>query len=229
MTPEWEDLLDETTILHFRHLLAKHGLGEKLFEEVNAHLASLGHRLKTGAVMDANIIAGPSSAKNHTGERESEMHRTKKGNQRYFGMKVPIGVDADSGLAHRSGDEAGERIGRSDGARAVARGREAGVGRCGGVSRGGQARGEPGQGRGPGGDEGRQTPTVGQRAWRRSWGAGRAQYAQRKRLSEAPHEWIKEALGLRRFSVRGPAKVRGEWNLVCPALNIRRLRGLQAA
>ncbi len=59
--------------------------------------------------------------------------------------------------------------------------------------------------------------------------AGRAQYAQRKWLSEAPHGWIKEALGFRRFSLRGLDKVRGEWDLVCLALNIRRLRGLQAA
>ena len=58
--------------------------------------------------------------------------------------------------------------------------------------------------------------------------AGRAQYAQRKWLSEAPNGWIKEALGFRRFSLRGLAEVRGEWDLVCLALNIRRLRGLRA-
>lgn len=59
--------------------------------------------------------------------------------------------------------------------------------------------------------------------------AGRAQYAERKWLSEAPLGWIKEALGFRRFSVRGLQKVRGEWDLVCLALNIKRMRGLQAA
>ncbi|MCY3820941.1 MAG: transposase [Gammaproteobacteria bacterium] len=59
--------------------------------------------------------------------------------------------------------------------------------------------------------------------------AGRARYAQRKWLSEAPNGWIKEALGFRRFSLRGLDKARGEWDLVCLALNIRRLRGLQAA
>jgi len=59
--------------------------------------------------------------------------------------------------------------------------------------------------------------------------AGRARYAERKWLSEAPNGWIKEALGFRRFSVRGLDKARGEWGLVCLALNIRRLRGLQAA
>lgn len=58
---------------------------------------------------------------------------------------------------------------------------------------------------------------------------GRKQYAQRKWLSEAPHGWIKEVLGFRRFSVRGLAKVRGEWDLVCLALNLKRLQTLAAA
>ena len=40
--------------------------------------------------------------------------------------------------------------------------------------------------------------------------AGRAAYAERKWLSEAPHGWIKHVLGFRRFSLRGLAKVRGE-------------------
>ena len=59
--------------------------------------------------------------------------------------------------------------------------------------------------------------------------AGAAQYAQRKWLSEAPNGWIKEALGFRRFSLRGLNQVRGEWDLVCLALNVKRLRGLQTA
>ena len=58
--------------------------------------------------------------------------------------------------------------------------------------------------------------------------AGRARYAERKWLSEAPIGWIKEALGFRRFSVRGLNKVRGEWDLVCLALNVKRMQGLQA-
>ena len=59
--------------------------------------------------------------------------------------------------------------------------------------------------------------------------AGRAQYAQRKWLPEAPIGWIKEALGFRRFSVRGLDKVQGEWDLVCLALNVKRMQGLWAA
>ena len=93
-------LPDETTILNFRHLLEEHGLGEKLFEEINAHLTSLGQRLKTGTIVDASIIAAPSSTKNLKRERDPEMHQTKKGKQWYFGMKAHIGVDAESGLTH---------------------------------------------------------------------------------------------------------------------------------
>ena len=88
-------LPDETTILNFRHLLETQGLGMGLFEEINTHLASLGHRLKTGTIVDASIIDAPSSTKNRRGERDPEMHQTKKGNQWYFGMKAHIGVDAD--------------------------------------------------------------------------------------------------------------------------------------
>ena len=82
------------------HLLEKHGLGEGLFEEINAHLASRGHRLRTGTIVDASIIDAPSSTKNRRRARDPEMHQTKKGKQWYFGMKAHIGVDAGSGLAH---------------------------------------------------------------------------------------------------------------------------------
>ena len=59
--------------------------------------------------------------------------------------------------------------------------------------------------------------------------AGRAAYAERKWLSEAPNGWIEHVLGFRRFSLRGLAKVRGEWDLVCLALNAKRLHALMAA
>ena len=59
--------------------------------------------------------------------------------------------------------------------------------------------------------------------------AGRSRYAERKWLAEAPLGWVKEALGFRRFSVRGLDKVQGKWNLVCLALNIKRMHGLQGA
>lgn len=91
---------DETTILRFRHLLEKHELAPQVLATINATLARQGLMLKTGTVVDATIIAAPSSTKNKGGERDPEMHQTKKGNQWHFGMKAHIGVDAESGLVH---------------------------------------------------------------------------------------------------------------------------------
>jgi IS5 family transposase len=91
---------DETTILTFRHLLEKHELGEQIFVTVKAHLSARGMTMRQGTIVDATLIAAPSSTKNKEGKRDPEMHKTKKGNQWYFGMKLHAGVDKDSGLIH---------------------------------------------------------------------------------------------------------------------------------
>jgi transposase, IS5 family len=93
-------LPDESTILRFRHLLEKHKLAEQMLLTVNELLRSKGLLLKAGTVVDATLIAAPSSTKNASGERDPEMRQSKKGNQWYFGMKAHIGVDAESGLVH---------------------------------------------------------------------------------------------------------------------------------
>ena len=93
-------LPDESTILRFRHMLEQNDLGAQILAAVNAKLIDRGLMLKTGTVVDATLIAAPSSTKNDKGERDPEMHQTKKGNQWHFGMKAHIGVDADSGLVH---------------------------------------------------------------------------------------------------------------------------------
>jgi len=93
-------LPDESTILRFRHMLEAHGLGQQILATVNAKLIDRGLMLKTGTVVDATLIAAPSSTKNDKGERDPEMHQTKKGDQWHFGMKAHIGVDAQSGLVH---------------------------------------------------------------------------------------------------------------------------------
>ena len=93
-------LPDESTILRFRHLLEAHNLSLQILATVNATLAAKGLLLKSGTVVDATLIAAPSSTKNSSGERDPEMHQTKKGNQWHFGMKAHIGVDAQSGLVH---------------------------------------------------------------------------------------------------------------------------------
>jgi IS5 family transposase len=95
-----EPIPDETTILNFRHLLEEYDLAEDILKLVNAHLARKGLLLKKGSIVDATIIAAPSSTKNAQGKRDPEMHQAQKGNQWHFGMKAHIGVDADSGLVH---------------------------------------------------------------------------------------------------------------------------------
>ena len=94
------DIPDETTILNFRRLLETHGLAAQMLAQVNRHLARKGLSLRGGTIVDATIIAAPSSTKNQDGERDPQMHQTKKGNQWYFGMKAHIGVDEESGLVH---------------------------------------------------------------------------------------------------------------------------------
>lgn len=95
-----EPIPDETTILNFRRLIEQNELAPMILDQVNAHLALKGLMLKRGSIVDATIIAAPSSTKNSQGQRDPEMHQTKKGNQWYFGMKAHIGVDTDSGLVH---------------------------------------------------------------------------------------------------------------------------------
>lgn len=91
---------DETTILNFRRLLETNELAPQILERVNAYLTRKQLLLKRGSIVDATIIAAPSSTKNADGERDPEMHQTKKGNQWHFGMKAHIGADVDSGLVH---------------------------------------------------------------------------------------------------------------------------------
>ena len=91
---------DETTILHFRHLLEKHELTKKIFEKTQKYLTEKGLLLREGTIVDATIINAPSSTKNRDSTRDKEMKQTKKGNQWYFGMKAHIGTDTGKGLAH---------------------------------------------------------------------------------------------------------------------------------
>jgi IS5 family transposase len=95
-----ESVPDATTLLKFRRLLHDNQLTRSLFDEINAHLAQQGLLMRAGTIVDATIIAAPSSTKNDGKERDPEMHQAKKGNQWHFGMKAHIGVDAESGLVH---------------------------------------------------------------------------------------------------------------------------------
>jgi IS5 family transposase len=95
-----ERVPDATTLLRFRHLLEQHNIGAALFAKVGELLQANGLKLSGGTIVDAAIIAAPSSTKNQDKARDPEIHQTKKGNQWYFGMKVHIGVDSKSGLVH---------------------------------------------------------------------------------------------------------------------------------
>jgi len=95
-----EAVPDATTLLNFRHLLEAHDLTQAIFAEVNGLLRERKLLMKEGTIVDATIIAAPSSTKNARKARDPEMHQTKKGNQWYFGMKAHIGADAQSGLVH---------------------------------------------------------------------------------------------------------------------------------
>jgi len=95
-----EPVPDATTILKFRHLLERHNLGQTIFAEVGRILQERGLRLSAGTIVDATIIAVPSSTKNADQRRDPEMKQTRKGNQWHFGMKVPVGADSKTGLLH---------------------------------------------------------------------------------------------------------------------------------
>lgn len=91
---------DESTILQFRHRLEKHDLGKAMLQTVNEYLESRGIRISRGTIVDATILHAPSSTKNRNGERDPEMHQTRKGKQWYFGLKAHVGVDSKRGHVH---------------------------------------------------------------------------------------------------------------------------------
>ena len=95
-----EDVPDATTLLHFRHLLEEHDLGAALLAAQNEIFETEGWIMRGGSIIDATLIAAPSSTKNATGKRDPQMHQVKKGNQWYFGMKAHIATCAATGYVH---------------------------------------------------------------------------------------------------------------------------------
>ena len=102
-----ERVPDATTLLNFRHLMETHQIGAALFAKVGELLLANGMKLSGGTIVDATLIAAPPSTKNREQSRDPEMHQSKKGNQWYFGMKLHIGVDSQSGLVHSASVSAG--------------------------------------------------------------------------------------------------------------------------
>jgi IS5 family transposase len=91
---------DETTILNFRHLLERHDLSAAIFEAVKKHLQGAGLLLRQGTIVDATIIAAPSSTKNSTGKRDPENASDEEGQSVVLRHESPYRRDADSGLVH---------------------------------------------------------------------------------------------------------------------------------
>jgi len=94
-----EAVPDETTILRFRHLLEQHDLTKAIFGAIGGLLEAKGLLLRAGTIVDATIIAAPSSTKNATATRDPEMKQTRKGKNWHFGMKLHIGTDP-RGIVH---------------------------------------------------------------------------------------------------------------------------------
>jgi IS5 family transposase len=95
-----ESVPDATTLMGFRHLLEQNALPGAILKEVNNLLKERNVLMSQGTLIDATLIAAPSSTKNEQHARDPQMHSTKKGNQWHFGLKAHIGVDDESGLAH---------------------------------------------------------------------------------------------------------------------------------
>jgi len=95
-----EQVPDATTLLKFRHILERNGIGKILFDAINRTLEEHGHIMHGGTIVDATLISAPSSTKNAEKKRDPEMSQTRKGNNWYFGMKAHVGVDAGSGYVH---------------------------------------------------------------------------------------------------------------------------------
>ena len=75
-------------------------MGQGLFEEIKGHLEERGAMLKQRSIVDATVITAPSPTKTKQNRRDPETRQMKKSRQYHFGMKLHIGVDADSGLVN---------------------------------------------------------------------------------------------------------------------------------
>ncbi len=114
-------LPDGTTMLGFRHLPEGRGLGEAPFAKINAHLASLGHRLKRGTIVDAGIIDAPSSTGNKAGGAGSGDASSGEGRPMALRDEGAPRRGLGDGPDAQPGDGLGERGRRGRGARGASR------------------------------------------------------------------------------------------------------------
>lgn len=94
------DVPDSTTLCKLRHLLERHGIGERMVRTAFDSAAEGGLAVSRGMIVDVTFVESPSSTKNARGERDPEAHQAMKGKNWHFGYKLAIGVDAASGVPH---------------------------------------------------------------------------------------------------------------------------------
>jgi IS5 family transposase len=99
---------DHSVFSRFRDELIKHGIHERLFNELNRQLEERGLIVKKGTLVDATVIeAAPKKpSKNEDGtagrsEHDPEADWTKKGSRYLFGYKAHVGIDQESGFVRR--------------------------------------------------------------------------------------------------------------------------------
>lgn len=95
-----EQVPDATTLLKFRHMLEREGLGEAMLAELARILEGRGVMMRGGSIVDATFVESPSSTKNRDRSRDPEAHQSKKGRNWHFGYKAHAGVDLGTGLVH---------------------------------------------------------------------------------------------------------------------------------
>ena len=95
-----EQVPDATTLLKFRHMLEREGLGERMLSELARILQDRGVMMRGGSIVDATFVESPSSTKNRDRSRDPEAHQARKGKNWHFGYKAHAGVDAGAGLVH---------------------------------------------------------------------------------------------------------------------------------
>ena len=103
--PADEPTPDETAFVRFRKALRAKGLEQRLFDEVVCQLDANGLILRKGTLMDATIIEAsvkrPKYEDGPVSEADPSAEFTKKNDKTYFGYKLHIGLDQDSGLIRK--------------------------------------------------------------------------------------------------------------------------------
>jgi IS5 family transposase len=92
-----DSIPDDTTIVRYRDLFARHGLDKKLFQAFKEQLKRAGLILEKGTLLDATIKQAQATPKS---QKDKDANFTQKRNKKYYGYKGHIGMDSDSKIIH---------------------------------------------------------------------------------------------------------------------------------